>query len=354
MDSGKEELYWERVIARDKASDGQFVFAVLTTQIYCRPSCPARRPLRAHVRFFDHGEAAGREGFRPCLRCRPDAALRDSVAVEKALGLLVDPEGAPDLAALARETGYSPSHFQRIFKRATGLSPAAYARARRIERAGQALSAPSATGQPVTEAIYEAGFAGPSTFYRDAKERMGMTPSAWARGGEGATIHWAVMETTLGPMLVAATQRGICRLAFGVGVEDLVRLFPRAELVAGGEAFRDLFARVLAAVEAPGQDGDIPLDVRGTAFQEAVWAALRRIPQGETRSYADLAAAIGRPKATRAAGSANGANRVAVLIPCHRVIKSDGGLGGYAWGEGVKRELLKREGVEIGGGYTKE
>lgn len=173
-----------------------------------------------------------------------------------------------------------------------------------------------------------------------------MTPSAWAKGGQGVTIHWAVMPTTLGAMLVAATDRGICRLAFGVGAEDLRALFPHAELVEGGEAFKTLFARVLSAVEAPGEASDIPLDVRGTAFQEAVWAALRQIPAGETRSYAQLAAAIGRPKASRAAGSANGANRVAVLIPCHRVIRGDGALGGYAWGEGVKKELLAREGVQ--------
>jgi len=339
MDMGDEELFWQSVVARDKACDGRFVFAVLTTGIYCRPSCPARRPLRDHVRFFATGDAARAGGFRACLRCRPDEAMRDSIAVDLALRLMAD--DAPGLASLAEATGYSPSHFQRIFKRATGLSPAAYARARRIERAGQALGE-----QGVTDAIYAAGFGAPSTFYRTAKERMGMIPSAWAKGGQGVSIHWAVIPTSLGPMLVAATERGICRLAFGVGVEDLRAMFPNAELIEGGEAFKSLFSRVLSAVEAPGEDIDIPLDVRGTAFQEAVWAALRQIPSGETRSYAQLAAAIGRPAACRAAGSANGANRVAVLIPCHRVIRGDGALGGYAWGEGVKKELLAREGVQ--------
>lgn len=342
MDSDQTEVFWENVVVRNKEADGRFVFAVSTTGIYCRPSCPARRPSRDHVRFFADGDAARADGFRPCLRCRPDEAGRDSAAVEAALRMMAD--DAPSLTELAEATGYSPAHFQRIFKRATGLSPAAYARARRIERAGQVLGE-----QSVTEAIYASGFGGPSTFYRNAKERMGMTPSAWAKGGEGATIHWAVMPTSLGTMLVAATDRGICRLAFGVGGEDLRALFPRAELVEGSEAFKALFARVLSAVEAPGKASDIPLDVRGTAFQEAVWAALRQIPAGETRSYAELAAAIGRPAACRAAGSANGANRVAVLIPCHRVIRGDGALGGYAWGEGVKKELLAREGV-----YTKE
>lgn len=342
MDSDQTEVFWENVVGRNKEADGRFVFAVSTTGIYCRPSCPARRPSRDHVRFFADGDAARADGFRPCLRCRPDEAGRDSAAVEAALRMMAD--DAPSLTELAEATGYSPAHFQRIFKRATGLSPAAYARARRIERAGQVLGE-----QSVTDAIYASGFGGPSTFYRNAKERMGMTPSAWAKGGEGVTIHWAVMPTTLGSMLVAATDRGICRLAFGVGVEDLRALFPRAELVEGSEAFKALFARVLSAVETPGEASDIPLDVRGTAFQEAVWAALRQIPAGETRSYAELAAAIGRPAACRAAGSANGANRVAVLIPCHRVIRGDGALGGYAWGEGVKKELLAREGV-----YTKE
>lgn len=339
MEKAQDNLFWQKVIARDKDSDGTFVFAVSTTGIYCRPSCGARRPRRENVRFFAEGQEARAAGFRPCLRCQPDETGRESRAVALALGMLADE--TPTLNELASAAGYSPSHFQRIFKRATGLSPAAYARARRIERAGQALGEHS-----VTEAIYAAGFGGPSTFYRDAKERMGMTPSAWAKGGEGVTIHWAVMPTTLGAMLVAATDRGICRLAFGVGVEDLNAMFPNAELVEGGEAFKTLFARVLSAVEAPGEGADIPLDVKGTAFQEAVWAALRQIPAGETRSYAQLAAAIGRPRATRAAGSANGANRVAVLIPCHRVIGGDGALGGYAWGEGVKKELLAREGVQ--------
>ncbi|WCT78770.1 bifunctional DNA-binding transcriptional regulator/O6-methylguanine-DNA methyltransferase Ada [Novosphingobium humi] len=342
MDSDQTEVFWENVTTRDKGADGRFVFAVSTTGIYCRPSCPARRPARDHVRFFADGDAARAHGFRPCLRCRPDEAGRDGAAVETALRMMA--HDAPSLTELATATGYSPSHFQRIFKRATGLSPAAYARARRIERAEQVLG-----DHCVTDAIYASGFGAPSTFYRNAKERMGMNPSAWAKGGEGVTIHWAVMPTTLGAMLVAATDRGICRLAFGVGVEDLRALFPKAELIEGGEAFRSLFARVLSAVETPGQASDIPLDVRGTAFQEAVWAALRQIPAGETRSYAQLAAAIGRPAACRAAGSANGANRVAVLIPCHRVIRGDGALGGYAWGEGVKRELLAREGV-----HTKE
>ena len=247
----------------------------------------------------------------------------------------------PGLAGLAADCGYSPAHFQRLFTQELGLSPAAYARARRLERAQVAL----ASG-PVTEAIYQAGYGGASSFYAAAGERMGMTPSAWARGGAGEVIHWAQVETTLGPLLVAATGRGVCRVAFGEGGGDVAAKFPHATLVEGGADFARLVAQVVAAVERPGESGGIPLDVRGTAFQEAVWRALRAIPPGETRSYAQLAAAAGHPKAARAAGSANGANPVAVLIPCHRVVRGDGTLGGYAWGEDVKRELLSREGVQ--------
>jgi AraC family transcriptional regulator of adaptative response/methylated-DNA-[protein]-cysteine methyltransferase len=226
-----------------------------------------------------------------------------------------------------------------VFARATGLSPAAYARALREERAREALSAEG----EVTGAIYEAGFESSSRFYDNLEGKLGMAPSAWARGGAGATIRWAVVETTLGRMLVAATDKGVCRLSFNETRDDLAARFPNAELLAGGEAFAELLQRVVDAVERPGTGGDIPLDVQGTAFQQRVWADLRKIPPGETRSYAEIAAAAGNPTAVRAAGSANGANNVAVLIPCHRVIRSDGSLGGYAYGLDIKRELLARE-----------
>jgi len=335
---------WAAVCARDRGRDGAFVFGVTTTGIYCRPSCPARRSLLDHAREFSDGAAARAAGFRACLRCRPDEASREAVAVQAAIALIRDAEFAPSLAQLAAATHYSSTHLQRLFTRATGLSPAAYARALRMERARAALP-----GSDVTSAIYSAGFGGASSFYATAGERLGMAPSAWAKGGAGVSIAWAVIETSLGALLVAASDKGVCRLAFNVGREDLEALFPHATLVEGGEGFAKLFAQVVAAVETPSESPDIPLDVRGTAFQEAVWQALRRIPVGETRSYAQIAAAIGHPKATRAAGSANGANRVAVLIPCHRVIRGDGALGGYAWGLEIKRELLAREGV-----HTKE
>jgi AraC family transcriptional regulator of adaptative response/methylated-DNA-[protein]-cysteine methyltransferase len=330
---------WAAVKRRDRAFDGRFVTGVLSTGIYCRPSCAARHPHRANVRFFADGAAARAAGLRPCKRCRPDEAGRDEAAVLAAIDEIKSSDGIPQLAELAQLAGYSPTHFQRVFKRATGLSPAAYARALREERAREAL----AGEERVTDAIYEAGFEAPSRFYEAVKGRLGMAPSAWVKGGEGVTIRWAVVETSLAPMLVAASEKGVCRLSFNRGREELERLFPNAELVEGGEEFAALLAEVVAAVERPGTGQGIPLDVRGTAFQERVWAELRKIPPGETRSYAEIAAAAGNPKAVRAAGSANGANNVAVLIPCHRVVRSDGSVGGYAYGPEIKQELLRRE-----------
>lgn len=333
---------WQAVQARDKAFDGRFVTGVLTTGIYCRPSCAARHPLRENVRFFADGAAARATGLRPCKRCLPDDVARDESAVIKAIAAIKGSEEPLALADLAARTGYSPTHFQRVFTRHTGLSPAAYARALRDERARAALS----DGARVTDAIYDAGFSGPSRFYDNMEGRMGMTPSAWVNGGKGVEIHWAVVPTSLGDMLVAATDKGVCRLSFAEGREALEQRFPAATLVAGGEEFAALLSQVIEAVEAPTQGFDhIPIDVKGTAFQEAVWRELRRIPAGETRSYADIAAAVGKPKAVRAAGSANGANNVAVLIPCHRVVRSDGSLGGYAYGLPIKDELLRREGA---------
>ncbi len=336
-----EDRAWQAVLARDRAFDGRFVTGVLSTGIYCRPSCAARHPRRDNVRFFAGPAEAEAAGLRPCLRCRPKETTRDDEAVARALELLGDVELAPSLGELAAAVGYSPAHFQRVFKRAVGLSPAAYLRARRIERAGNALS----SGASVTEAIYEAGFGASSRFYEASEGRMGMAPSAWRDGGRGVTIHWAVVPTTLGAMLVAATGKGICRLSFDEGREQLAARFPKAELVEGGDAFAALLEQVVSAVEQPGDSRAIPLDVQGTAFQQAVWQELQRIPPGETRTYAQIAAAIGKPGAVRAAGSANGANNVAVLIPCHRVIRTDGSIGGYAYGEAIKRELLRREDV---------
>jgi AraC family transcriptional regulator of adaptative response/methylated-DNA-[protein]-cysteine methyltransferase len=263
------------------------------------------------VRFYATPDAAEAAGLRACKRCAPDQHSREEAAVMQALGLLRDAEEAVPLERLGAITGYSPTHFQRIFTRAVGMSPAAYARALRRERAGEALT----QQKRVTDAIYAAGY--------------------------GA--HWAQVPTTLGPMLVAATEKGVCCLSFNEGEDALRARFPKAELVAGGAGFRALFTEVAAAVEKPGTGQAIPLDVKGTAFQQRVWEELRRIPPGQTLSYGQLAARLGQPKASRAVGGANGANNIAVLIPCHRVIAADGSLGGYAYGLEIKAELLRRE-----------
>jgi len=333
---------WAAVLRRDRAFDGQFVTGVLTTGIYCRPSCAARHPQRSNVKFFASGTEAREAGLRACKRCLPDDVGRDEAAVLAAIDEIKSSHGRPTLDELARLTGYSASHFQRVFKRATGLSPAAYSRALREERAKDALS----DADRVTDAIYDAGFEAPSRFYDDMKGKMGMTASDWRDGGKGREIHWSVIPTTLGDMLVAATETGVCCLSFNETVEDLRARFPKAELVAASAEFRELFDQVTAAVEQPGTGIDIPLDVKGTAFQQRVWQELRRIPAGETRSYGELAAALGKPSASRAIGGANGANNIAVLIPCHRVIQADGSLGGYAYGSEIKAELLSREGKD--------
>ncbi len=338
MDSIDPDRAWAAFAARDRAADGRFVVGVRTTGIYCKPSCPARHPRRENVGFYTGGAAARAAGFRACLRCTPDSVGRDRTAVAAAAALLESGD-AMTLAELATRVGYAPHHFQRLFTRATGLSPAAYARARREARAVEALS----REDTVTDAIYEAGYAAPSRFYDSAAPRLGMTPNAWIAGGAGATIRWTVTATTLGPLMIAATDTGLCRVAFDEDEAALRARFPAAEVIAGGAALADLAARVVAEVEQPAGAADLPLDVRGTVFQEAVWRALRTIPRGETVSYAELAAMAGRPGAVRAAGTACGANGVAVVVPCHRVTRRDGSIGGYAYGPERKRALLDRE-----------
>lgn len=262
------------------------------------------------------------------------------IAVAHAARLLDRDGKAPSLDQLAASTGYSPAHLQRLFKQETGLSPAAFARAIREERAVAALSGSGS----ITQAIYEAGYESPARFYAAMRERLGMSPSAWRKGGAGVRIGWQCVPTGLGTMLLAATDKGICRLSFNEGEAELRSYFPNADLVEGAIP-AELVERVVAQVEAPANASDVPLDTGGTAFQQRVWQQLRAIPAGETRSYAQIAAAVGNPKASRAVGGANGANHVAVLIPCHRVIAANGSLGGYAWGEAIKRELLRRENV---------
>ena len=336
-----DDAAWEAFCARDRAYDGRVIGAVTTTGIYCKPSCPARRPKRENVVFYGDTEAARAAGYRACLRCKPDEVGRDRIAVARAVAMIEAAEDGLSLDDVAASVGYAPHHFHRLFKRATGVTPAAYARGLRARRAARALT----EEESVTEAIYEAGYSAPSLFYETANARLGMTPSAWKRGGAGATIRWTIAETSLGPLLIAATDKGLCRVAFDEDQFALARRFPAAEIVAGGAALAELAARVVAEVETPGRDTDLPIDVQGTAFQEAVWQALRAIPAGETRSYAQLAAEAGNAAAVRAAGTACGANHVAVLIPCHRAQRSDGSMGGYAYGIDRKLALRKREGV---------
>jgi AraC family transcriptional regulator of adaptative response/methylated-DNA-[protein]-cysteine methyltransferase len=331
---------WAAFMRRDRSWDGRVIGAVKTTGIYCKPSCPARRPKREHVEFFSVAEEARAAGFRPCLRCKPDEVGRDRDAIAEAVKLIENAEEAPTLDQLADAVGYAPHHFQRIFKRDLGVSPAEYARGMRNRRTEAALKA---SGR-VTDAVYDAGYSGPSSFYSNAKERLGMTPSAWRDGGRGETIRWTTFDSPLGELFIAVTSKGICRLTFDDSETSLRRLFPNATIVKDGGALRAFVEGTLTAIERPLAAPDLPIDVGGTAFQEAVWRELRKIPPGETRSYAEIAAAIGHPKAVRAVGTANGDNHVSVLIPCHRVIRSDGSLGGYGGGLDRKRKLLAAEG----------
>ena len=334
---------WAAFMRRDRSWDGRVIGAVKTTGIYCKPSCPARRPKREHVIFYASGEEARTAGFRPCLRCKPDEVGRDREAIAAAVRLIERAVEPPSLTELSEAVGYAPHHFQRLFKRDLGVSPAEYSRGLRNRRTETALKA---NGR-VTDAVYDAGYQSPSGFYNDAKERLGMTPSAWRDGGRGETIRWTTFESPLGEMLIAATSKGICRLTFDDSEESLMRIFPRATIVKDEGGLRELVEGALEAIERPLAMPDLPIDVAGTAFQEAVWRELRKIPAGETRSYAEIAAAIGAPKAVRAVGSANGDNHVCVLIPCHRVIRSDGSLGGYGGGIERKKKLLASEGHAI-------
>ncbi len=336
-----DEDRWRIALAKDRRFDGAFLTGVHSTGIYCRPSCPARAPLRKNVRFYATPADAEAAGLRPCKRCSPKTQSAEEACVLAAIAAIRD-QGAMTLDQLADLTGYSSAHFQRLFTRTVGLSPAAFARALREARVRSALE----RGASVTDALYEAGYCAPSRFYDDTKGKLGMQASDWRDGGKGRVIHWRVIETSLGDMLVAATSTGVCCVSFGEGEAQLAARFPHAELVAASDEFAALFDAVVSAVEQPGAGGGtaIPLDVKGTAFQQRVWTALQQIPPGETRSYGELAAALGNPGASRAVGGANGANKIAVLIPCHRVVQADGSIGGYAYGPQIKRELLRREG----------
>jgi len=339
---------WDAVVRRDRGADGSFYYSVRTTGVYCRPSCASRMALRKNVAFHATREDAEAAGFRPCKRCRPDAeglAGAHAAAVARACRLIESSETIPDLDALANEAGMSRFHFHRVFKGSTGLTPRAYAAARRADRVREELP----HSNSVTDAIYGAGFNSNGRFYAKSAEVLGMKPTSFRSGAAGENIKFAVGECSLGSILVASTDKGICAITLGDDpealVHDLQDRFPKAALVGGDKAFEELVAKVVGFVEAPGLGLDLPLDVRGTAFQQRVWQALREIPAGHTVSYAQVAHRIGEPGAVRAVAQACGANGIAVAIPCHRVIRNDGGLSGYRWGVERKRALLGREKV---------
>ena len=339
------EACWRAVVERDRRWDGRFVYAVETTTVYCRPSCPSRRPLRKNVRFLPSASAAERHGYRACRRCHPQAAFGPAEAVvERVQALLAaDMQPAPTLAQLAEAVSLSPGYLQRLFKRHTGLSPKAYLDARRFSHLKSALR----TEKGVSAAIYAAGYQAPSRAYEKTRGQLGMTPSAYRAGGEGQRIFYAVAKSSLGPTLVACTARGVCRVAFGDSDEALVdqlrEEYPKAALAAAGPAERAWVQQVVQGVDTPWQRQSIPLDVHGTAFQKRVWKALQAIPVGRTASYAEVARSLRLPRAARAVARACASNPVAVLVPCHRVVHSDGRVGGYRWGAARKARLLEKE-----------
>jgi len=339
---------WARVVGRDRTADGQFWYSVATTGVYCRPSCPSRAANPKNVGLHDTLEAAKATGFRPCKRCNPDGISRDAetaALVGRACRLIEQGEDEPSLTELAAAVGLSAGYFHRLFKAATGLTPKDYAAARRADR----VRAELAKGQSVTEAIYDAGFSSSGRFYEKSADMLGMTPSRYRAGGANEAIRFAVGQSSLGAILVASSDKGVAAILIGDDPDalvcDLQDRFPKARLIGGDAGYEALVARVVGFVEAPGLGLDLPLDVRGTAFQRRVWQALREIPAGATATYSEIARRIGAPKAMRAVAGACAANNIAVAIPCHRVVRHDGALSGYRWGVDRKRALIDREAV---------
>ena len=342
-----DEEAWRAVEARDPRFDGRFVYAVRSTRIYCRPSCPSRRPSRARVAFYSEPAHAERAGYRPCRRCQPreaDFASVAAVAAERARRYIEEHhEQLITLRELAAEVAVSPFHLQRTFKRLFGVSPREYQDGLRVSRFKSRLRA----GDTVSRATYEAGFGSSSRVYERSDRSLGMTPAAYRRGGAGMRITYTIVASPFGKLLVGATDRGVCAVALGDSDESLVRAlnadFPRAEIARADDAHRDWAEEIVGNIGGGNVGLNVPLDVQGTAFQQQVWALLRKIPPGRTRSYADVAAALGNPQATRAVAQACASNRLALVIPCHRVVRTDGTLGGYRWGVERKRSLLEGE-----------
>ncbi|HCK81370.1 MAG TPA: bifunctional DNA-binding transcriptional regulator/O6-methylguanine-DNA methyltransferase Ada [Candidatus Competibacter sp.] len=337
---------WATLIARDPKADGTFFYSVATTGVYCRPSCAARRARPEHVRFHATAADAERAGFRPCKRCKPNQPSlleRQAAKVTEACRLIEDAETAPNLGELANRVGISAYHFHRVFKMIAGLTPREYAAAHRAKKLRRELG----RSGTVTEAVFEAGYNSNGRFYEISNEMLGMTPTNYRAGGANTEIRFAVGECSLGSILVAQSERGICAIFMGDDPDQLARelqdRFPRAELLGDDIEFERRIAQVVGFVEKPSIGLNLPLDVRGTAFQQRVWRALREIPAGETATYTAIANRIGSPTAVRAVAGACAANRLAVAIPCHRVVRADGGLAGYRWGVERKRALLEKE-----------
>ena len=341
-----DEARWDAVRQRDSKADGQFYYSVRSTGVYCRPSCAARPALRANVAFHASCAEAEAAGFRPCLRCKPGQpplAERQAAIVAQSCRLIEASEALPDLDTLAQAAGMSRFHFHRVFKAHTGITPKAYAAARRGERVKAGLALPGT----VTDTLYAAGFNSSGRFYAATPGLLGMTPGAFRAGGSGAVIRFAIAACSLGALLVASTDKGVCAILLGDDAEMLLRdlqdRFPQADLRGAEADYEQTVARVIGLVETPALGLDLPLDVRGTAFQQRVWQALREIPAGSTVSYAELARRIGLPTGARAVAGACAANALAIAIPCHRVVRNDGALSGYRWGVERKQQLLERE-----------
>jgi AraC family transcriptional regulator, regulatory protein of adaptative response / methylated-DNA-[protein]-cysteine methyltransferase len=340
------EECWTALTSRDARADRAFVYSVRTTGIYCRPGCASRQPRRENVVFYETNAAAEAAGFRPCKRCRPDEGSigeRHVAAVGRACALIRAKESVPSLAELASAAGISRFHFHRVFKQITGTTPREWGKAHRLDRFAARLEA----GEPVADAVYGAGFGASSRAYQDAPNGLGMTPAARRHGGRGETIRFATVQTALGWALVAATARGICMTALGddrAPLEaELRRRFPAALIWPADAALTAWTERIVGFITRPDRQPDLPLDIRGTAFQAQVWRALQKIPPGRTTSYGEIAATLGRPQAVRAVARAIASNNLALLVPCHRVVRSDGALAGYRWGVERKRALLARE-----------
>jgi AraC family transcriptional regulator, regulatory protein of adaptative response / methylated-DNA-[protein]-cysteine methyltransferase len=337
---------WEAIVRRDAKSDGTFFYSVKTTGVYCRPSCAARLARPENVEFYATAADAQRAGFRPCKRCRPDQpslSEQHAARIAEVCRLIETSDSVPSLDALSKAAELSAYHFHRVFKSVTGLTPKGYAQAYRANRVRGEL----ARGKSVTDAIYDAGFNSSGRFYEKSNAMLGMTPRAFRAGGANAQIRFAIGECSLGAILVAQSERGICAILMSDDPEALVRdlqdRFPRADLIGGDKAFEQVISKVVGFVETPKLGLDLPLDVQGTAFQQRVWNALAKIPAGKTATYSEIAKAIGAPNSVRAVASACAANKLAVAIPCHRVVRNDGSLSGYRWGVERKKALIDTE-----------